>query len=186
MRRYYTFFATAIADLHDDVSYHVLHTFFFLRILLPSMITPSSVGFVGCRLVGNKKYLKLSNGKNSAASHAMCHRSTAAGKPQPPWATMRGSNQHLDVGTRVDCLFGDEYFRGNVDDDGGGRNPRLFRVVFDDGDVREDVPPEDVELPLEPECRVECLFEVGRVRQGWYAYFRWGKTRHFWCSIVVV
>lgn len=70
---------------------------------------------------------------------------------------MRESRDHLDVGTRVDCLFGDEYFRGKVDDDGGGR------VVFDDGDVREDVPPEDVELPLEPGCRVECLFEVGRV-----------------------
>lgn len=65
---------------------------------------------------------------------------------------------HLDVGAVVDCLFGDEYYRGKLDDDGGGR--RLFRVVFDDGDVREDVPPEDVELPLELGCRVECLFEA--------------------------
>ncbi|CAM9117583.1 unnamed protein product, partial [Pylaiella littoralis] len=66
---------------------------------------------------------------------------------------------HLDVGTIVDCLFGKEFFRGRVHDDGGGPSSRLFRVVFDDGDVREDVPPEDMELPLEPGCRVECLFE---------------------------
>lgn len=71
-------------------------------------------------------------------------------------------------GTRVDCLFDDDYFRGTVDaayyaEDNklvhqGSR--RLFRVCFDDGDVRDDAPPEDMELPLEPGARVECLFEV--------------------------
>ncbi|CAB1096681.1 unnamed protein product [Ectocarpus sp. CCAP 1310/34] len=60
-------------------------------------------------------------------------------------------------GTRVDCLFGDEYFRGKVDDtDGGGSS---YRVIFDDGDIREDAPPEDLEIPLEQGCRVECMFE---------------------------
>ncbi|CAM9394359.1 unnamed protein product, partial [Ectocarpus sp. 12 AP-2014] len=60
-------------------------------------------------------------------------------------------------GTRVDCLFGDEYFRGKVDDtDCGGSS---YRVIFDDGDIREDAPPEDLELPLEQGCRVECMFE---------------------------
>ncbi|CAM9353325.1 unnamed protein product [Ectocarpus sp. 4 AP-2014] len=60
-------------------------------------------------------------------------------------------------GTGVDCLFGDEYFRGKVDDtDGGGSS---YRVIFDDGDIREDAPPEDLELPLEQGCRVECMFE---------------------------
>ncbi|CAN0034680.1 unnamed protein product [Ectocarpus sp. 6 AP-2014] len=60
-------------------------------------------------------------------------------------------------GTRVDCLFGDEYFRGKVDDtDGSGSS---YRVIFDDGDIREDAPPEDLELPLEQGCRVECMFE---------------------------
>lgn len=76
-------------------------------------------------------------------------------------ASMGEPRGHLDVGTIVDCLFGKEFFRGRVHDDGGGPSSRLFRVVFDDGDVREDVPPEDMELPLEPGCRVECLFEVG-------------------------
>lgn len=61
-------------------------------------------------------------------------------------------------GTRVDCLFGDEYFRGRVDDTGGGGSS--YRVIFDDGDIREGTPPEDVELPLEQGCRVECMFEV--------------------------
>lgn len=37
---------------------------------------------------------------------------------------------------------------------------RYFRVCFDDGDLREDAPPEDFAPPLEPCCRVECLFEV--------------------------
>lgn len=81
---------------------------------------------------------------------------------------------HLDVGTIVDCLFGDEYYRGKLDDDGGGAR-RLFRVIFDDGDVREDVPPEDVELPLEPGCRVECLFEVkDTVCHAWCVWLKWG------------
>lgn len=78
---------------------------------------------------------------------------------------MRGAKDQLDIGQRVDCLFGDEYFRGRVDKVGGvseGNDPRslLFRIVFDDGDIREEVPPTDVELPLEQGCRVECLFEV--------------------------
>ncbi|CAM9188256.1 unnamed protein product, partial [Ectocarpus sp. 12 AP-2014] len=61
-------------------------------------------------------------------------------------------------GTRVDCLFGDEYFRGEVDDtDCGGSSYRV--IIFDDGDIREDAPPEDLELPLEQGCRVECMFE---------------------------
>lgn len=73
-------------------------------------------------------------------------------------------------GTRVDCLFDDnDYFRGTVDAAYAEDNTklhqgrRLFRVCFDDGDVRDDVPPEDMELPLEPGARVECLFEVRRM-----------------------
>lgn len=72
---------------------------------------------------------------------------------------------HVVEGTRVDCLFDDDYFRGTVDaaykeDDNLER--QLFRVCFDDGDVRDDVPSEDMELPLKPGTRVECLFEVRR------------------------
>lgn len=75
---------------------------------------------------------------------------------------------HLVVeGTRVDCLFDDDYFRGTVDaayqEDNNLERRQLFRVCFDDGDVRDDVPPGDIELPLEPGARVECLFEVRRM-----------------------
>ncbi|CAM9104527.1 unnamed protein product, partial [Hapterophycus canaliculatus] len=66
--------------------------------------------------------------------------------------------RRLKVGTRVDCLFEGDYFRGTVDEINSGERP-TFRIIFDDGDVREDVPPEDLELPLEPRCPVECLFE---------------------------
>lgn len=72
-----------------------------------------------------------------------------------------GRGCRLTVGTSVDCLFEDDYFRGAVDEANGGERQMLFRVVFDDGDVREDVPPEDMTLPLEPGCLVECLYEVG-------------------------
>lgn len=65
-------------------------------------------------------------------------------------------------GTRVDCLFEDEYFRGTIEDASyyNGQHHQLFRVCFDDGDVRDDVPEEDMELPLEQNSRVQCLFEV--------------------------
>lgn len=87
----------------------------------------------------------------------------------------------FDEGTRVDCLFDDDYFRGTVDASYNSYNSYkengtngdedddiqlqrrvavLFRVCFDDGDVRDDVPPADLELPLQPGSRVECLFEV--------------------------
>lgn len=67
-----------------------------------------------------------------------------------------GSSRFV-VGSRVDCLFDDNYFRGTVDIvKNGGR----FRVYFDDGDVREDVPCEEIMHPLEVASRVECLFEV--------------------------
>ncbi|CAM9208095.1 unnamed protein product, partial [Scytosiphon promiscuus] len=75
----------------------------------------------------------------------------------PPIAATMVSGGRLKIGSRVDCLFGDGYFRGTVDAISGGE-PR-FRVVFDDGDVRKDVPPEDIKLLLEPGCRVECLYE---------------------------
>lgn len=78
---------------------------------------------------------------------------------------------HVVEGTRVDCLFDDDYFRGTVDavyaEDNSPEETRLFRVCFDDGDVRDDVSQEDMELPLEPGARVECLFEVRRVC-SWY------------------
>lgn len=67
--------------------------------------------------------------------------------------------RQVQRGTRVDCLFGDEYFRGKVEEtDGDGSR---YRVIFDDGDIREDAPQEDLELPLDQGCRVECMFEVG-------------------------
>lgn len=69
----------------------------------------------------------------------------------------------IKVGTRVDCLFDDDYFRGTVDEVDDSEPARLRRIIFDDGDVREDVPTEDVELLLEPGCRVECLYEVGGI-----------------------
>lgn len=83
-------------------------------------------------------------------------------------ASSRDTAMHRVVeGTRVDCLFDDDYFRGTVDatytEDHSPEERRLFRVCFDDGDVRNDVPLEDMELPLEPGARVECLFEVRRV-----------------------
>lgn len=66
------------------------------------------------------------------------------------------SSGNLVEGTRVDCLFDNEYFRGTV------RAPKngLCRVFFDDGDIRDDVPPEDIAIPLYVASRVECLFEV--------------------------
>lgn len=85
----------------------------------------------------------------------------------------------FEEGTRVDCLFDDEYFRGTVDACYNSYNSYnedenitddyeiqqrevavLFRVCFDDGDVRDDVPSVDMKLPLQPGSRVECLFEV--------------------------
>lgn len=69
---------------------------------------------------------------------------------------------HFVAGTRVDCLFDGDYFRGTVDSvpdhDDGDRG--IFRVCFDDGDIRDDVPRKDMKIPLEPGSRVECLFEV--------------------------
>lgn len=77
-------------------------------------------------------------------------------------ATNAADGDRFREGTRVDCLFDDDYFRGTVDAAAIDNldEPRLFRVCFDDGDVRDDVPPEEMELSLEPGCRVECLFEV--------------------------
>lgn len=68
----------------------------------------------------------------------------------------------LKEGTRVDCLFGDEYFRGTVEAPGDG----LCRVNFDDGDVRDNVPPEDIVVPLCVGCRVESMFEVREANQN--------------------
>lgn len=62
----------------------------------------------------------------------------------------------LVEGLRVDCLFDDEYFRGTV----GSPTDGQCLVRFDDGDVRDNVPPEDIAVPLCAGCRVECLFEV--------------------------
>ena len=76
-------------------------------------------------------------------------------------ATCIMSRSSFVQGTRVDCLFDDDYFRGTVDaTDVDGEKRDLFRVCFDDGDVRDDVPEEDMKLPLEPGIRVQCLFGV--------------------------
>lgn len=70
------------------------------------------------------------------------------------------SSKHFTQGTRVDCLYDDDYFRGTVDTVTIDHGRHLCKVCFDDGDVREYVPQEDMELPLEPRMRVECLFKV--------------------------
>lgn len=69
-------------------------------------------------------------------------------------------------GCRVDCLYDGEYYRGTTDstrlgESGGDLDGSLlFRVCFDDGDVRDDVPPGELEAPLSVGARVECFFEV--------------------------
>lgn len=74
--------------------------------------------------------------------------------------------KRLEKGARIDCIFNHEYFRGTVDEvkrrNHGHQPPfsMLFRVCFDDGDIRDDVPSGEIELPLKPGLRVECLFEV--------------------------
>lgn len=70
---------------------------------------------------------------------------------------MTENSIELLVGTRVDCLYGDDYFRGTVD---GIQGDNRYKVCFDDGDVREDVQAGEIVLPLQTACRVECLFEV--------------------------
>ena len=49
------------------------------------------------------------------------------------------SDKHFFAGTRVDCLFEDEYFRGTVDALTNDGKRDLFRVCFDDG-MRSEVP----------------------------------------------
>lgn len=70
------------------------------------------------------------------------------------------SPKNFTQGTRVDCLYDGDYFRGTVDTVTIDHGRHLCKVCFDDGDVRDYVPQEDMELPLEPRMRVECLFEV--------------------------
>lgn len=73
---------------------------------------------------------------------------------------MAKASMNFAVGTRVDCLYDDEYFRGTVDGVVAEHGQERYTVCFDDGDVRDNVPARDIALPLQAGCRIECLFEV--------------------------
>lgn len=86
---------------------------------------------------------------------------------------MTESSIELLAGTRVDCLYGEDYFRGTLGDAQGNNR---YKVCFDDGDEREDVPAAEITLPLQTACRVECLFEVQYKRRARRS-FCWRKVK---------
>ncbi|CAM9108372.1 unnamed protein product, partial [Discosporangium mesarthrocarpum] len=75
--------------------------------------------------------------------------------------------EKLVEGTRVDCLYDGDYYRGTVGEVVAETDKEDWActVNFDDGDVRDHVPLEDILLPLEVDRRVDCWFE------GEQAYF---------------